>query len=96
MSWKDKLVGATVIYELLIVIPVAWLGGDMTSLWSQLFSPSFDYSLIARVIIVIVLNGFYGMGLLLIMGLIDFARRPKREPTTGRFSGFKSMEIGRE
>lgn len=96
MSWKDKLVGATVIYELLIVLPLVWLWGNMADLWGQLFSPDFDETWVVRVIIVIVLNGFYGMGLLLIMGFIDFARRPKREPTTGRFSGFKSMEIGRE
>ena len=93
MSWKEKLTGATIIYEVLIVLPAVWLGGNMTDLWSQMFSPSFDWSWLARAIIVIVLNGFYGMGLLLIMGFIDFARRPREEPITSRI---KSMEIGRE
>ena len=75
MSWKEKLTGATVIYELLIVLPLVWLGGNMTDLWSQLFMPDYEWTWLARVIVVIVLNGFYGMGLLLIMGFIDFGRR---------------------
>lgn len=75
MNWKEKLIGATVIYELLIVIPFAWIGGNMTDFWSQMFSSSFEWGWLSRVLIVLVLNGFYGMGLLLIMGFIDFGRR---------------------
>jgi len=93
MSWKEKLVGATIIYEILIVLPFVLLYGSMTSLWSQVFSPSFDWGWLARILIIIVLNGFYGMGLLLIMGFIDFARRPRSEAIISRI---KSMEIGRK
>jgi len=93
MSWKEKLVGATIIYEILIVLPCVLLSGSITDLLSQLFSTSFDWGWFVRILIIIVLNGFYGMGLLLIMGLIDFARRPRKEPISSRI---KSMEIGRE
>jgi len=75
MSWREKIVGATIIYELLLVAPITWLMGNMTDFWIQLFSTQFDWTFLARVIIVIILNALYGMGLLFIMGLIDFAKR---------------------
>ena len=90
MSWKDKLEVATVIFEILIVAPLVWLIGNMTDLWSQIFIPTFEYSWLAYVLVALVLNGFYAMGLLLIMGLIDFARRPRDEATFGM------MKIGRK
>ena len=93
MSWKEKLTGATIIFEILIVAPIVWLVGGMASLWSQVFSPGFDWGWLAYILVVLILNGFYAMGLLLIMGLIDFARRPKDIDITSRI---KSMSIGRE
>ena len=83
MSWKDKLEVATIIFEILIVAPIVLLVGGMASLWSQVFSPSFAWSWLAYILVALVLNGFYAMGLLLIMGLIDFARRPRDEATFG-------------
>jgi len=94
MSWKGKLTGGTVIFELLIVAPLVFLGGGTTGLLSKLFSSDLDLSwLLVSILIIIVLNGLYGMGLLLIMGYIDFARRPRAISITSRI---KSMEIGRE
>ena len=95
MSWKDKLVGATIIYEILIVLPVVLFWGSMADSINQLFTPDYEWGWVARIVIVIVLNGFYGMGLLLIMGFIDFARRPNDTKTINP-KWIKGMEIGRE
>ena len=96
MRWKEKLPGATIIFEILIVAPLALLGGGVNALLSQMLSHSFDYSWIAPALIIVVLNGFYGMGLLLIMGFIDFARRPRNDPVISNKKWIGRMEVGHE
>jgi len=75
MKWNERLWVAAVIYEICIVAPAVIVIGPSVEALLSLGLGEGSWALLSNMLIILALTGLFGMALLLIMGLIDYAKR---------------------
>ena len=77
MNWKEKLWGASIIYEVLFVLPCTVVVYNAIKVWQEsiVISEGLSWTWAGAAFTFVILTGWYCFGLLLAMGLIEFARR---------------------